>query len=84
MIDKEKTYLCLGTRVYVFMEPKHREHVHGLCGNWNNRTEDDIMDRNGVRDAINFGDSWRTDTSCAEVDLHAESFDPCNAHVSCF
>ena len=68
--------------MYLYLNSKYMGKVRGLCGNWNGITSDDMIGRDGVNDPSRFGDSWRTDTSCACVDSSLYSYDPCDAHVS--
>ena len=74
--------LLAGTLVYLYLNSKYVNKVRGLCGNYNGVTSDDMTGRDGVTDTTSFGDSWRTDTSCACVDSSMYSYDPCDAHVS--
>ncbi|KAK0426357.1 hypothetical protein QR680_009666 [Steinernema hermaphroditum] len=46
----------------------HRAHLCGLCGNFNNYTEDDMIPRYGAaptRDVAKFAESWRWGDRCA-------------------
>ena len=53
-----------------------------MCGNWNNRTDDDILDRKGLLDAANFADSWKTEPRCAAANFRMTTNDMCEANVS--
>ncbi|GFN75363.1 sco-spondin [Plakobranchus ocellatus] len=56
------------TRVYIRLATDHMQMVEGLCGNFNKDQTDDLTPRQGgssLTEVTLFGDSWRTDTSCA-------------------
>lgn len=80
--DHSRDFIIIGTRLYVYADSRHKENLRGLCGNWNGKTDDDNTDALGLQDSMGFGDSWRTDTSCATVDESIYTMDPCNINVS--
>ncbi|XP_068082174.1 hemocytin [Anabrus simplex] len=69
-----------GTRVYVMIDPRWRNKVKGLCGNYNNDMLDDFQTPSGgisEVSAVAFGDSWRLQGYCPES---IEITDACAAH----
>ena len=59
------------------MSDRHKGNLRGLCGNWNDLTNDDTCDANGIQDLTGFADTWRTDLNCPEVPPKLQNFDPC-------
>ncbi|NWX91747.1 ZAN protein, partial [Nothoprocta pentlandii] len=57
--------------------------VHGMCGNFNDKPEDDLTLRNGtVVDAIQFGNSWKVEEDSDEgcfSDSREDDLPPCTA-----
>ncbi|KDR23192.1 Hemocytin, partial [Zootermopsis nevadensis] len=69
-----------GTRVYVRADPKWKDRLKGLCGNYNDNQLDDFQTPSGGLSEVSarlFGDSWRLQSYCAEsVDIA----DTCLSH----
>ncbi|XP_069683352.1 hemocytin isoform X2 [Periplaneta americana] len=58
-----------GTRVYVRMDPKWKDRLKGLCGNYNDDEDDDFQTPSGGLSEVSarlFGDSWRLQSYCPE------------------
>ncbi|XP_066271768.1 von Willebrand factor-like [Branchiostoma lanceolatum] len=68
-----------GTRVYVKLDPMHKNQVEGLCGNYNEDQNDDFTMPNGIatQDDNDFGDSWRRHDYCPKA---KEVKDTCSLH----
>ncbi|XP_035665590.1 mucin-5AC-like [Branchiostoma floridae] len=68
-----------GTRVYVKLDPMHKNQVEGLCGNYNEDQNDDFTMPNGIatQDDNDFGDSWRRHDYCPKA---KEIKDTCSLH----
>ncbi|XP_019618909.1 PREDICTED: SCO-spondin-like [Branchiostoma belcheri] len=68
-----------GTRVYVKLDPMHKNLVEGLCGNYNEDQNDDFTMPNGIatQDDNDFGDSWRRHDYCPKA---KEIKDTCSLH----
>ncbi|KAL1513261.1 hypothetical protein ABEB36_002690 [Hypothenemus hampei] len=66
-----------GTRVYVKVDPRWKDRLKGLCGNYNDNQEDDFQTPSGFAEASSrlFGDSWRLQDYCPEA---LEILDTCN------
>lgn len=59
-----------GTRVYIRIDPRWKDKVRGLCGNYNNNYEDDFQTPSGgitEASAKIFGDSWKLQSYCPEA-----------------
>ncbi|EFA10333.2 hemocytin [Tribolium castaneum] len=59
-----------GTRVYVKIDPRWKERVKGLCGNYNDNDADDFQTPSGglaEASAKIFGDSWKLQSYCPEA-----------------
>ena len=67
-----------GTRLYIKVGPSHIGKVCGLCGNYDGSEANDFQTFQGdiAGNAISFGDSWRSETSCP---LTKEVKDTCKA-----
>ncbi|CAB3386136.1 Hypothetical predicted protein [Cloeon dipterum] len=58
------------TRIYVHLDPKWKNRVRGLCGNFNDNEQDDFQTPSGgvsEASARVFGDSWRLQPQCLEA-----------------
>lgn len=58
-----------GTRLYVKLDPKWKGRTKGLCGDYNDNSEDDFKTPSGgisEASASIFGDSWKKNSYCAE------------------
>ncbi|XP_050302983.1 hemocytin [Anthonomus grandis grandis] len=59
-----------GTRVYVKIDPRWKNKIKGLCGNYNDNEADDFQTPSGgmtEASAKIFGDSWRLQDYCSEA-----------------
>ncbi|CAG9772868.1 unnamed protein product [Ceutorhynchus assimilis] len=59
-----------GTRVYVKVDPRWKEKIKGLCGNYNENEADDFQTPSGGLAEASpkiFGDSWRLQSYCPEA-----------------
>ncbi|XP_026667953.1 hemocytin isoform X2 [Ceratina calcarata] len=69
-----------GTRVYVRLDPKWKARTKGLCGDYNDNSEDDFKTPSGgisEASANLFGDSWKRNEFCPEP---RDVKDPCEQH----
>eukprot|EP00079_Xenopus_tropicalis_P034852 XP_017948623.1 PREDICTED: mucin-5B-like [Xenopus tropicalis] len=68
-------------QVYIYLDPKWRAQVYGLCGDYNNVQMDDFKVLSGVIEgtAASFGNTWKTQASCPNVISHFD--DPCSLSV---
>ncbi|KAJ9596531.1 hypothetical protein L9F63_012430, partial [Diploptera punctata] len=58
-----------GTRVYVRVDPKWKNRLKGLCGNYNDDQMDDFQTPSGGLSEVSaklFGDSWRLQAYCPD------------------
>jgi hypothetical protein len=58
-----------GTRVYVRADPRWKDKLKGLCGNYNDNQLDDFQTPSGGLSEVSarlFGDSWRLQSYCPE------------------
>lgn len=56
--------------MYVKVDPRWKEKIKGLCGNYNDNEQDDFQTPSGglaEASAKIFGDSWRLQTYCPEA-----------------
>lgn len=65
----------------MMLEQRHTNRVKGLCGNYNFRTDDDLLTRTGSyesRPSV-FGESWKLSDSCPDIqqDVPDETTTPC-------
>jgi len=53
-------------RVYITLEPRYRNQVCGMCGNFDSRADNDFRARTGQieTNAVSFANTWRTKESC--------------------
>ncbi|KAG7205161.1 hypothetical protein KM043_018256 [Ampulex compressa] len=71
----------VGTRVYVRLDPKWKGRTKGLCGDYNDNSEDDFKTPSGGIAEVSanlFGDSWKKDDACPEP-KNVE--DPCEQNL---
>ncbi|XP_015177061.1 PREDICTED: hemocytin [Polistes dominula] len=69
-----------GTRVYIRLNPKWKGHMKGLCGDYNDNSEDDFKTPSGGISEVSsnlFGDSWKINDFCPEP---KDIKDPCEQH----
>ncbi|XP_041726510.1 von Willebrand factor-like [Coregonus clupeaformis] len=59
----------LGTRLLVHISSQYREHVCGLCGNYDGNVNNDLLSSNNQLevDSTHFGNSWKVKPSCADA-----------------
>ncbi|KRT80045.1 hypothetical protein AMK59_6836, partial [Oryctes borbonicus] len=66
-----------GTRVYIKLQPRWKNRVKGLCGNFNENEADDFQTPSGgvvEASAYIFGNSWKTQATCIDPE---EIIDTC-------
>ena len=64
-----------GTRIYVHLGSDWRNKVEGLCGNYDG---DMVNDLNGHSNAVDFGNSWKFSSACADAPhLSPTQQEPC-------
>ncbi|XP_066438472.1 mucin-5AC-like [Eleutherodactylus coqui] len=65
-------------QVYIYADPKHKDKLCGLCGNFNDIQADDFKSPAGVIEGTgsSFGNLWKTQPDCPSVKNNGE--DPCN------
>uniref|UniRef100_A0A4W3J9K4 VWFD domain-containing protein n=1 Tax=Callorhinchus milii TaxID=7868 RepID=A0A4W3J9K4_CALMI len=70
------------TRLSVTLDPRWKDKVCGLCGNFNLNTEDDLTTKGNylVADVVEFGNSWKADSMCSDV---SEQKFPCERNPYC-
>ena len=63
--------------VFVKVSNSYKEKLSGLCGNFNGDRRDEFQtpEKKLVKNAISFGNSWKTDNSCPNVTILDEH--PC-------
>ncbi|XP_044578140.1 hemocytin isoform X1 [Cotesia glomerata] len=69
-----------GTRVYVKLDPKWKGRTKGLCGDYNNNSEDDFKTPSGGISEVSagiFANSWKKDNYCPEP---KDITDTCDRH----
>ncbi|XP_043259225.1 hemocytin isoform X1 [Colletes gigas] len=69
-----------GTRVYIRLDPRWKGRTKGLCGDYNDNSEDDFKTPSGgisEASANLFGDSWKKNEFCPEP---KSVKDPCEQH----
>ncbi|GCB72445.1 hypothetical protein scyTo_0006308 [Scyliorhinus torazame] len=71
------------TRLSVTLDARWRDQVCGLCGNFNDDTEDDLTTKSNslVTNPIEFGNSWKSAQSCSNSVNHTY---PCDRNPFCF
>ncbi|XP_038667197.1 mucin-2-like isoform X3 [Scyliorhinus canicula] len=70
------------TRVSITLDPRWKNRVCGLCGNFNDDVADDLTTKGNslVTSAVRFGSSWRSSPSCS--DTMNQTF-PCDRNPYC-
>ena len=70
-----------GMRVYVKLDPVFQGKVCGLCGNYDNKADNDFRSRSDLVEAssIGFANTWKTSQSCPN--LLEDPQDPCEVHT---
>lgn len=59
-----------GTRVYIKLDPRWKNKVKGLCGNYNDNEMDDFQTPSGGITEVStrlFGDSWKLQSYCPDA-----------------
>ncbi|XP_048466539.1 mucin-2-like [Rhincodon typus] len=70
------------TRVSITLDPRWKNKVCGLCGNFNDDVADDLTTKGNsvVTNAVKFGSSWKSSLSCS--DAMNQTF-PCDRNPYC-
>ncbi|KAL8205127.1 UNVERIFIED_CONTAM: hypothetical protein K2H54_000408 [Gekko kuhli] len=65
------------TTMFVKLTPNYKGKVCGLCGNFDDKANNDFTTRSQVQanNALDFGNSWKRDSKCPDVDADIE---PCD------
>ncbi|KZC09215.1 Hemocytin [Dufourea novaeangliae] len=69
-----------GTRVYIRLDSRWKSRTKGLCGDYNDNSEDDFKTPSGGISEVSpnlFGDSWKKNDFCPEP---KDVKDPCEQH----
>lgn len=63
------------------LDKRHKGQVKGLCGNYNDNTDDDFTTRTGSKEELAsvFGETWKLDNSCPDIEQDSpdEKTTPC-------
>ncbi|XP_067915741.1 mucin-19-like [Heterodontus francisci] len=70
------------TRLSIILDPRWKNKVCGLCGNFNDDIEDDLTTRGNyvVTSFVEFGNSWKTTQSCSNA---VNQTFPCDRNPYC-
>uniref|UniRef100_A0A672TM53 Mucin 2, oligomeric mucus/gel-forming n=1 Tax=Strigops habroptila TaxID=2489341 RepID=A0A672TM53_STRHB len=65
------------TTVFIKLTPDYKGKVCGLCGNFDDKSNNDFTTRSGLQDtnALTFGNSWKQSSMCPDV---TEEIKPCD------
>ncbi|XP_074774746.1 mucin-2 [Athene noctua] len=65
------------TTVFIKLTPDYKGKVCGLCGNFDDKSNNDFTTRSGVQEtnALKFGNSWKQSATCPDV---TEEIKPCD------
>ncbi|KAF4790038.1 Mucin-2 [Turdus rufiventris] len=65
------------TTVFIKLSPDYKGKVCGLCGNFDDKANNDFTTRSGLQDSnpLNFGNSWKQSPMCPDV---TEEIKPCD------
>ncbi|XP_051660232.1 mucin-2 isoform X7 [Manacus candei] len=65
------------TTVFIKLSPNYKGKVCGLCGNFDDKSNNDFITRNGLQEtnALKFGNSWKQSPMCPDV---TEEIKPCD------
>ncbi|CAN8214796.1 unnamed protein product [Coccothraustes coccothraustes] len=65
------------TTVFIKLSPDYKGKVCGLCGNFDDKANNDFTTRSGLQDnnPLNFGNSWKQSPMCPDV---TEEIKPCD------
>ncbi|KAM5138248.1 otogelin [Mantella aurantiaca] len=71
-----------GLRLYVQLDGRWKDNTAGLCGTFNDNTQDDFLSPVGVPESTPqlFGYSWKTLSAC-RVEYPPSPLDPCDVHL---
>ncbi|XP_060118384.1 mucin-2 [Heteronotia binoei] len=65
------------TTIFIKLTPNYKGKVCGLCGNFDDKANNDFTTRSQVQasNALDFGNSWKRDSACPDIDADIE---PCD------
>ncbi|XP_009978300.1 PREDICTED: mucin-2-like, partial [Tauraco erythrolophus] len=65
------------TTIFIKLTPDYKGKVCGLCGNFDDKSNNDFTTRSGVQEtsALQFGNSWKQSSTCSDV---TEEINPCD------
>ncbi|XP_017664934.1 PREDICTED: mucin-2 [Lepidothrix coronata] len=65
------------TTVFIKLSPDYKGKVCGLCGNFDDKSNNDFITRSGLQEtnALNFGNSWKQSPMCPDV---TQEIKPCD------
>ncbi|XP_077309598.1 otogelin [Lithobates pipiens] len=71
-----------GLRLYLQLDGHWKDNTAGLCGTFNDNTQDDFLSPVGVPESTPqlFGYSWKTSSAC-RVEYPPSPLDPCDVHL---
>ncbi|XP_044126433.1 otogelin [Bufo gargarizans] len=71
-----------GLRLYLQVDERWKDDTTGLCGTFNDNTQDDFLSPAGVPESTPqlFGNSWKTSSACGTEYLSSR-LDPCDVHL---
>ncbi|XP_040190653.1 otogelin-like [Rana temporaria] len=71
-----------GLRLYLQLDGRWKDNTAGLCGTFNDNTQDDFLSPVGVPESTPqlFGYSWKTSSAC-RVEYPPSPLDPCDVHL---
>ncbi|XP_069823857.1 otogelin [Dendropsophus ebraccatus] len=71
-----------GLRLYLQVDGRWKDDTTGLCGTFNDNTQDDFLSPAGVPESTPqlFGNSWKTSSGCG-VEYAPPPLDPCDVHL---
>ncbi|KAM3920248.1 otogelin [Leptodactylus fuscus] len=69
-------------RLYLQVDGRWKDDTTGLCGTFNDNTQDDFLSPAGVPESTPqlFGNSWKTSSACG-MEYLSSSLDPCDVHL---
>ncbi|CBY32632.1 unnamed protein product, partial [Oikopleura dioica] len=70
-------------RVYVHAQASLRDSIHGLCGTFNDRTDDDLKIPDGTvqTSAVEFGNTWKALSICQDEFDDSNDLHPCDTYL---
>ncbi|KAM4618094.1 otogelin [Discoglossus pictus] len=71
-----------GLRLYIHLDGRWKEDTIGLCGTFNENTQDDFLSPVGVPESTPqlFGNAWKTSSACTSEHFPSP-LDPCDVHL---